>query len=96
MLILKPTHSTSGGGGGQTNNNNNNSALVPLHLEIVPLEHHSSLLQCDEEVLKEVQRYKQCVSHMYAREAKGGSGALFSECAIRSVCAFVGSSVCCA
>ncbi len=56
------------------------NSLIDNHLEIVPLSHISSINGADEETLKEVDRYKQCVTHMFEREF--GQGVVFAETAI--------------
>lgn len=46
-------------------------ALTDGHLEILPIHHQSSFIRCEEEVQKEIERYKQCLQHMVERESGG-------------------------
>lgn len=39
--------------------------LHDWHMEIIPLDHRNSLLQCDEETAVEVDRYKTCIQRFY-------------------------------
>jgi diadenosine tetraphosphate (Ap4A) HIT family hydrolase len=54
-------------------------ALVEGHLEIVPVSHVSSILQCDEETQKEIERFQSCLRRMYEAQ---GKGVLFIETAV--------------
>jgi diadenosine tetraphosphate (Ap4A) HIT family hydrolase len=54
-------------------------ALVEGHLEIVPVSHVSSILQCDEETQKEIERFQSCLRRMYEKQ---GKGVLFIETAV--------------
>lgn len=68
MLCLKPLHNTVTQSGG-TREANQHLALSPYHLQIVPTQHVSSVLHLDDDAVKEIDRYKQCVSHMFQRES---------------------------
>lgn len=54
-------------------------ALAEGHLEIVPISHVSSILQCDEETQKEIERFQSCLRRMYEIQ---GKGVLFLETAV--------------
>ena len=41
------------------------TVLITGHLEIIPISHISSILQCDEETLIEIERYQLCLKRMY-------------------------------
>ena len=53
--------------------------LVEGHLEIVPISHVSSMLQCDEETVQEIERFQSCLRRMYETQHKG---VLFLETAV--------------
>ena len=54
-------------------------ALVEGHLEIVPVSHVVSILQCDEETQREIERFQSCLRRMYDKQ---GQGVLFLETAV--------------
>jgi diadenosine tetraphosphate (Ap4A) HIT family hydrolase len=53
--------------------------LVEGHLELVPVSHVSSILQCDEETQREIERYQSCLRRMFEKQ---GKGVLFVETAV--------------
>jgi len=55
-------------------------ALIEGHLEILPITHVSSILLCDEETSKEIERFQICLRRMYETQ---GKGVLFLESAVQ-------------
>jgi diadenosine tetraphosphate (Ap4A) HIT family hydrolase len=53
--------------------------LLEGHLEIIPITHVSSILQCDEETTVEIERFQSCLRRMYETL---GKGVLFLESAV--------------
>ena len=54
-------------------------AVAPMHCQIVPKQHVSSMLHCDDETVVEVGRFKSCLRRMFEQE---GKGVLFVETAV--------------
>ena len=57
-----------------------NLGLVENCLEIVPISHKPTTLQAEEEANVEIQRYKQCLTHMFEKEFR--SSVIFTETAV--------------
>ncbi len=55
------------------------SSLVENHMEIIPIQHQCSILQCDENVQVEIERVKSSLRRMYERQNKT---VLFIESAV--------------
>jgi diadenosine tetraphosphate (Ap4A) HIT family hydrolase len=53
--------------------------LVEGHLEIIPISHVSSILQCDEETQKEISNIQNSLRRLYEKQ---GKGVLFIETAV--------------